>query len=649
MGEYNFNIEKIEMVKEKRTKNFKIGNHCNFPINKKKKDGFAPTRINFLILFIFLAVGVIFIKLYVLQVKAYDYYKNLSNNQHSVFKDLVPERGEIFLRDGNGYFPVAMNKETKMAYAVPKEIEDMDSTINGISEILQLEKEILREKFKNREDMYEVLKHRLSEEEIGRLTKEKIKGIRLAEESYRYYPARELAAHALGYVGWREDNFGGRYGAELFFEDKLKGEFGSMFHHRDTLGRWISIGEKEIIQAKKGNDIILSIDSAVQYETEKILEAAVSKYGADRGTIIVMESQTGRILAMASNPSFDPNDYAKVENMEAFRNLAVSDTYEPGSIFKPFTMAAALDSGKINPQTTYYDSGMVKEAGYTIKNSDLKANGKQTMTEVLEKSLNTGVIFAEKLLGNRNFSDYIKRFGFGQRTNIDLPGEAVGNINNLKNLKSDIQFFTASFGQGITVTPIQLVSAFNAIANNGVLLKPQIVDKIIHSDGREENIESQEVRRVISPMASQATSNMLLSVVRNGHGKRAGVPGYKVGGKTGTAQVAKSDSRGYEDGKNIGSFVGFAPIDNPKFTVLVRLDNPKNVEWAESSAAPAFGELMKFLLDYAHIEPTEQYSQKELDDFYKNHTLKEYLIQKEKEDKELENKTEDKKDKKDKE
>jgi cell division protein FtsI (penicillin-binding protein 3)/stage V sporulation protein D (sporulation-specific penicillin-binding protein) len=275
----------------------------------------------------------------------------------------------------------------------------------------------------------------------------------------------------------------------------------------------------------------------------------------------------------------------------------------------------------------------VAEAGYQIKNSDYKAYGIQTMTQALEKSLNTGAIYAERQIGNKNFLDYIKRFGFGQVTGIELPGESAGNIANLKNLKSDIQFFTAAFGQGITVTPIQLISAYNALANGGILMKPQIVKKIIYSDGHTEEIEPQEIKRVVTQSAANQVSQMLGSVVINGHGKRAGVPGHEVGGKTGTAQVASQSVRGYEEGKNIGSFAGYAPLINPEFTVLVRMDDPKAVEWAESSAAPVFGELMKFLLEYKSIEPTQSYTQAQLDEFNRMHNLKELFLQKKEEDK----------------
>jgi stage V sporulation protein D (sporulation-specific penicillin-binding protein) len=596
----------------------------------------SPEKRIYVLAVIIIFIGaVILFRLYSLEVTAYSFYKSLADNQHSILENLVPKRGEIFLQDRENLYPVAVNRETKMAYAVPKEIEDSERSASILAEALDLDKNELRERFSNPEDMYEVVKHRLSDEEIDKVNGLKLKGIRLADESFRYYPAGELASHILGFVGWKDQSLGGRYGTELYFEDRLKGQEGSIFHKGDTSGRWISTVDKEINYARNGDNLVLTIDHIIQYETEKILKSAIDKYQAERGTIIVMESSTGKILSLANSPAFTPNDYAKVDNLEDFRNLAVSDAYECGSVFKTITLASALDAGRINPDTTYIDTGLINEAGYGIKNSDEKAYGQQTMTQVLEKSLNTGAIFAQKSLGNRNFSDYIERFGFGTPTGADIYGEAKGNINNLKNLKSNIQFFTASFGQGITVTPLQLISAYNVIANGGILLKPQIVDKIIKDDGSEEVIKPEEVRNVISKQAAQKTGQMLLSVVVNGHGKRAGVPGYLVGGKTGTAQVASNKAKGYEEGKTIGSFAGFAPLDNPRFTVLVRIDNPKNVQWAESSAAPTFGELMKFLLEYANIEPTEKYTQKELDEFNATHTLSADFLKKEEDNKDI--------------
>ncbi|MFA5961808.1 MAG: penicillin-binding protein 2 [Parcubacteria group bacterium] len=614
------------MANVQRKRKYGIGARCSLGKDLKNP------RINALGFLIVIITILVISRAYSLQVESYGYYTALADNQHSLFRKLVPERGEIFLKDRDALYPVAVNKETKMAYAVPKEIEDVDTASEKVAAVLGLDRNELIGKFSDKDDMYEVLKHRLSDEEIQALNDLRLKGVHLSSEEFRYYPAGELASHVLGFVGWRDDEFGGRYGSELYFESELKGEGGKLFQNKDASGRWITTGDRDIAYAKNGNDLVLTIDHSVQYETEKMLAAAVKKFEAKRGAIIVMESKTGKIISMASFPTFNPNEYAKVEDMEAFRNLAVSDPYECGSVFKSFTLASAIDDGKISPDTTYVDTGTVTEAGYAIKNSDLKANGKQTMTQVLEKSLNTGVIFAQKQMGNQVFADYIKKFGFGSLTGTDIYAEVSGNLTNLKNPKRSIEFFTASFGQGITVTPLQLISAYNAIANNGILLKPQIIDKVMHDDGSVTQIAPEEVRRVISQQSAYETTQMLRSVVTDGHGKQADVPGYLVGGKTGTAQVV-GPSGGYEDGMNIGSFAGFAPTDNPKFTMLVRLDDPKAVEWAESSAAPTFGELMKFLLEYYHIEPTQEYSQKDMDKFNQTHTLENSFIKNEQDQK----------------
>jgi len=605
-------------IKNVKNKHSKAGKPSNFQ--------FSSPRIYVLAFFIFALTLVIFSRLYFLDVISYNTYKALADEQHSVFKKLIPKRGEIFLQDKDGLYPVAVNKNVEMVYAVPKEIEDASLAADKLSGILGLDRNDLYAKFNQPEDMYESIKHKLSDDETAAIKNLNLKGVYLADEDYRYYPAGELASHVLGFVGWKGNELGGRYGLEAYLEDKLKGTEGNIFQNQDNSGHWIALNDQQINYAQDGDTFVLTIDHTIQYETEKILKSAIEKYQADRGTIIVMETSTGKILASASYPNFNPNDYASVDDMESFRNLAVSDPYEPGSIFKAITLAAAIDSGKITPDTTYIDTGAVQEANYTIHNSDLKAYGQQTMTQVLEKSLNTGAIFTEKLLGNKNFADYVRRFGFGDLTGVDLFGEAPGDLNNLNNLKSNIQFFTASFGQGITCTPMQMIAAYNAIGNGGVLMKPQVIQKIIHSDGSEEEVQPDEVRRVISQSAAYQMATMLRAVVTDGHGKMANVPGYLVGGKTGTAQVASTSSKGYEDGKTIGSFAGFAPIDNPKYTILVRMDDPKTVQWAESSAAPTFGELMQFLLQYGNVEPTETYTQRDVDAFNATHTLKDLFM-----------------------
>lgn len=606
----------------------------NRQVAGRKNQDWEPSvgrkRVLLLIFFAFFIFFLIFCRLFHLQISSHEVFSFLAKDQHTIFQKLIPKRGEIFLNDKNDKYPLAVNKETKMVYAVPKEIEDPEKISFEVAKILSLKAEEVLEKLKKENDGYEPLKNRLSEKEIEEIRNLNVSGIRLADENYRYYPSKELASSVVGFVGWQGNELSGRYGVESYFEKELRGKEGSVFQNRDTAGRWISIGKRELQPAQNGVGIVLTIDRVIQYETEKILRGAVKKFEADAGTVIVMEPSTGKILAMADYPNYDPNNYSEVENIDVFRNSSVSVPYECGSVFKPITMAMGIDSGKIAPETTYTDTGTVLEAGYAIKNSESKVYGLQTMTQVLENSINTGVIFVEKKLGNKNFLEYTQRFGFGEKTGINLPSEHPGNIKNLDYLNRDIQFFTASFGQGITVTPIQLASAFSAIANGGKLMKPQIVEKLFYEDGKYEKIEPSEVRRVISESAAREVSKMLQNVVENGHGKRAGVPGYLVGGKTGTAQIASTEVKGYEEGINNGSFVGFAPIENPRFTIIVKMENPRAVEWAESSAAPIFGELMKFLLEYKNIEPTRDYSEEDLKNFYLTHNLGNYKIEEEK-------------------
>ena len=577
------------------------------PVKKNRKNrSISDQRIYFLVALVFLMGFIILARLFILQIGNYSKFSAMAEEQHKGHSELVAKRGEIYLKSGDGRYPLAVNREYMMVFLEPKLVEERDRVISELSYILGMERGQIENKLSDPEDMYEIVKKRISEDEVNRIRDLKLKGVRLMPEIYRYYPGEELASQIIGFVGSDGEKQIGRYGLEAYWEEELKGKNGSLSQERDSAGRWISISDREMVPPEDGVDLVLTIDETVQYEIEKILKATMEKHQADGGSILVQEPETGKILAMANYPNFNPNEFNKVEDMNAFLNSAISSTYESGSVFKTFTLASGIDAGVISPNTTYVDTGVISEAGYNIKNSDGKAYGEQTMTQVLEASLNTGVIFVEKLLGNARFKDYILKFGFGEKTGINLPGELAGNITNLKNLKSHIQFFTASYGQGLTVTPLQVLNAYSAIGNGGNLMKPQIIEKMIYSDGTEKTIKPEIIRPVIKKETSEQVKNMLESVVVNGHGKRAAVPGYRVGGKTGTAQVAKKDSVGYEDGVTIGSFAGLAPLEKPRFAVIVKIDNPKDVLWAESSAAPAFGEVMRFLLTYYNVEPSQK-------------------------------------------
>ena len=601
-------------------KRFHLGvTHSNFyyrmnkvkPIKKKTtlRDASEKNwRIYSLTGLIFFMALCIIVKLYILQVSQYATYEALAENQHDSTTAISAKRGEIFLQDDDQSYPLAVNREMQMVYAVPREMKDPSSSIDTLASILSLDKDFLQGKLGNPNDMFEILKHKLSDDEAQKIKDAKIAGIYLQPENFRYYPAGELAAQVVGFVGSNGGQEQGMYGLEASWEKILHGQDGSLQQEGDSQGRWIPVSDRNIQDAQDGPDLTLTINHTVQFEVEKILKDAIDKFQADSATVVVTDPKTGKVLAMANEPSFDPNNFSQAQDISVFNNPAVNAPYEPGSVFKVFTEAMGMEEGKIAPTSTYTDMGFVNDAGYKIKNASTDPQngyGVQTMTQVLEKSLNTGVIYIEKLVGNRVFDDYVSRFGFGQKTGIELPGELAGNTNNLDNANSDISFFTASFGQGITTTPIQLAAAYGAIANGGMLMKPYVVDKETYSDGHEVVTQPQEVRQVISANTAQQAGAMLRDVVMNGNGKRADVPGYQVVGKTGTAQVAKLGGGGYQDGVTIGSFAGYAPLNDPKFVVVVKIVNPKAVQWAESSAAPTSGEIMKFLLEYYNVQPTE--------------------------------------------
>ncbi|MBM5790134.1 penicillin-binding protein 2, partial [Candidatus Parcubacteria bacterium] len=306
---------------------------------------------------------------------------------------------------------------------------------------------------------------------------------------------------------------------------------------------------------------------------------------------------------------FDPNRFSDVETFTHFNNPAIFDAYEPGSIFKPITMAAAMDVGAVTPATRFEDLGSVMVEGWPkpLGNAEGKVYGAVDMTQVLEDSINTGMVFTMRQMGQEVFTEYVKRFGFGEATGLELDKEMPGNIASLEK-SAEIYKATASFGQGITVTPLQVVMAYAAVANGGVLKRPQIVDEIHHDDGTVEKRAPQDVRQVMDGKTARALGAMLVSVIERGHGKRAGVPGYYIAGKTGTAQVARTDGIGYSHDKTIGSFAGFGPVENPRFAMVVRIDNPRGVVWAESTAAPLFGEMAQFLLQYFSIPPVRKLS-----------------------------------------
>lgn len=578
-------------------------------------------------------------RLAALQIIDYQFYQDLAFGQHNIFQQLYPERGSIYVKDGGENFPLATNRDLTLIYAMPNKIKDPKDAAEKIANILfpvneeeiqldlksiqtqieeqgldeeevtkQLKEMAIKEKqqstidaliasFKKPNDPYEPIKHRVEDAKVELVKNLNIEGIAFAKETARFYPENELASHVLGFLNPNVEKQG-QYGLEGYFNKDLSGKMGHLKSEMDPYGRWIATTEKEFVKAEDGKSYVLTIDKNIQYFVTQKLKEYVLNFKSEVGSVIVMDPNTGAILAMANYPDFNPNEYNKVENLNDFNNDAIFSAYEPGSIFKAITMAIALDLEKVNPSTTFIDEGTRKYEDKVINNSDKLAHGKVTMTQVLEMSLNTGSIFAAEQAGNETFRKYVKDFGFGKETGIELETERGGNISLLEK-NSDIYTATASFGQGITATSLQMVKAYAALANGGKLMKPYIIEQIVNNDGTIEEKKPEVLKQVISTRASTLLGGMLVSVVENGHAKRAGVKGYYVAGKTGTAQMA--DNNGKYGNDTIHTFVGFAPVDNPKFVMITKLTKPQGAMFSETSATPLFGDIAKFILDYYNV------------------------------------------------
>lgn len=518
------------------------------------------------------------LNLYNLQIRKGDYYSARAASLFNSSGALASERGIIFFTDKSGsQVPVAINRDYPTIYADTREVEDARETLNRLAEVVKVPKGQLEKIFSKTNDPYEPIVRKAGESEITALKKDPIPGVNVDLESLRYYPFGKMAAHLLGYVSLDKSDADGVYGLEQHYNKTLKGAAGK-------------IEDEGFVAPVHGADLHLTIDRNIQSQAEEIIKKVISDYRAESGSVIVQDPKTGAILAMASFPDFDPNSY-KDYQIRNFLNPVTQSVYEPGSVFKIMTMAAGIDAGKITPDTVFHDTGSLTLNGRTIKNWDLKAHGRVTMTNIIEKSLNTGTAFAEKTMGHAVFTDYLTRFGFRETTGIDLPGEVKGSLGTLagKNAR-DINFATASFGQGISVTPIQLLRAVSAIANGGMMMKPYV------------NADSKPARvgRVISEETSRKVVDMMVSSVNKNEIAR--INGYTVAGKTGTAQIPDFGHNGYTDDV-INTYVGFAPAYDPKFAILVKLNKPAGAPLAGLTVVPAFRELAQFILNYYHVPP----------------------------------------------
>ncbi len=521
-----------------------------------------------LIAIVFGAYAFILFHLYELQVAKGTYYSARAESQYAALSSVAARRGTIYFTDKDGNkLPAALEKDFPVIYAVPKEIDDVSETANQLALLMGQPAATFTAALSKKNSSYSVIDKNPSEDTPNRVRDAHIKGVYSEDVPRRYYPFGALASQVIGFVGPNNDDAGesGKYGIEKSREDDLSG-------------------------ASAASDVTLTIDPTIQTEAEHIIKNLAAAHQAKGASVIVADPKTGAILAMASTPSFDPNHYAS-SSVKNFRNPVVEDIYEPGSVFKVLTMVAGIDTHKISPDTVYNDTGKLVVNGKTIHNWDLIGHGTVTMTEVIEGSINTGAAFAERQTGNETFRNYLQKLGFAEKTGIDLPGELTGSMAPImKNNAPEINFATASFGQGISATPIQVIQAIASIANGGKLMRPYV----------DADSSPQVVRQVMSEETAKKVTAMMVSAVDKA--KITTIDGYSVAGKTGTAQVPDFVHGGYTDNV-VDTYTGFAPASHPRFIALIKLNEPYGAPHAAETVVPAFHELAQYLVNYFQVPP----------------------------------------------
>lgn len=521
--------------------------------------------------------------------------------------DFQPNRGRILDRNGN---ELVTNITVPTVVAVPVQIKDPEATAKELAVILgQKEEDVLKAITVRKSSNNRIPGGRkISEEKARKIQEMNLPGIYLAGDTKRFYPNGTMAAHILGFTGI--DNQG-LTGLEKIYDPFLKGKNGYISYPSDAKGRIMPGGSEEYVAPIDGMDMYLTIDSTIQSFIERELDQAVVAYEPDDVLAIAMDPKTGEILGMGSRPTFYPDQYQDYATEVYNRNLPIWKTYEPGSTFKIVTLAAALNEGVINLNEGFYDPGFITVAGKRLRCWKRQGHGQETMLEVVENSCNPGFVTMGQRLQKERLFEYIKKFGFGQKTGIDLIGEENGLLFKLDRV-GPVELGTTSFGQGVSVTPIQQMAAVSAAINGGKLMRPYVAkewrDSVTHDViGR---TLPTEVRQVIKPEVSEKVRYALESVVAKGTGGRAYIEGYRVGGKTGTAQKVRNGR--YVDGEYIVSFIGFAPADDPQIVVYFAVDNPKALAFGGLIAAPSVKSIIESSLQHLQVQPRKDGLSKEI-------------------------------------
>ncbi|MEK7630905.1 MAG: penicillin-binding protein 2 [Patescibacteria group bacterium] len=528
-------------------------------------------------------------------------YREQASRQQSVSEIFKANRGEILAHEKNALVPVATTKEGWLMHINPKLIQNPVELYEKLSHIASttMPKDEFVERASKSNDPYEIIEHRISPSVKRAIEAAELPGVEFSPERWRFYPAADFASQVIGFVG-ADDT--GQYGLERFYNEDLLGRDGVFVGEKTSGKKLLWFGNASLTPVKHGASIISTLDTGVQTNLEGVLKKIREEYHATSAGGIIINPKTGQILAMASVPSFDPNRYSDVEDIAIFKNPLVEDLFEMGSVVKPLTIAAAIDAGVVTTQTTYNDTGTRTIDTATIANFDGKARGVVPIQEILSQSLNIGAVFVMEQLGKDRFREYMHGFGLAEKTGIDVPGEASGKLANLESSRL-IEFATASFGQGISMTGVEFVRALSSIANGGFLVDPYLIEEVRDEDDTIVEKKRGAPRRVLKEETSKTVTRMLVEVVdkklANGKGR---IPGYSVAAKTGTAQIASKNSRGYS-GEFMHTFFGYGPAYDPQFLVFLYIERPQGIRYASESLTQPFRVVMKHLFSYFEIIP----------------------------------------------
>ena len=540
---------------------------------------------------------VIISRLFYWQIVRGDKLRLEAASQYYLQFNLPAVRGTIAATDGQS---LVLNQPAYLVYAAPPKIKNIPEFAKEVAPVLDLEEKKLESDLVMPGRAWVPLAHKVESNLSQKLQDLNLAGLGFESESKRYYPESSMAAQLLGFVGSDENGRDtGYFGLEGEYDRELRGQDGELEREKDVKGAPILVGKEQRIDPIDGRNLTLYLDRTVQYSAQRRLLEGIESYGAKAGTVTVMDPATGGILAMASFPNYDPSHFTDFDKA-TYKNPIVASSYEPGSTFKVLVMSAALDNKVVTPETKVDESGPVEVGGFTIRTWDNVYHGPITTTQVLEYSSNVGMVAVERLLGQKKLLEDIHNFGFGQPTGIDLQEESSPELRP-DNQWHEIDYATASFGQGIAVTPVQMVRAVAAIANGGWLMQPEAVREITDPNGSKVEIKPKKIRRVMSSATASILTEMMVAAVDKGEAKWAKPKGYRIAGKTGTAQIPVAGH--YDPTKTIASFVGFAPADHPKFVMLVTLTEPTVSIWGSETAAPVFFNIAKDLFSYYGIPP----------------------------------------------